>query len=183
MQRKKLYFELSSAASQEEIQEIGFEIETSSGIYPFTAKSIVYPHINKVTYFPKGILRVLNLPVNITARKVAYISGMNDELGGSLCQLVEQLDIIPFESIGEINLFDFDAVVLGVRIYNTHPLIAEFHQLFRDYVEQGGVLIGQYNTPYDLHLTEVGTYPLAVSQERITNTETRISFWTHPIVY
>lgn len=37
---------------------------------------------------------------------------MNDELGGSLCQLVEQLDIIPFESIGEINLFDFDAVVL-----------------------------------------------------------------------
>ncbi|HAT94215.1 MAG TPA: hypothetical protein DCS36_17940 [Sphingobacterium sp.] len=173
---EKLYFELSSAASQEEIQEIGFEIETSSGIYPFTAKSIVYPHINKVTYFPKGILRVLNLPVNITARKVAYISGMNDELGGSLCQLVEQLDIIPFESIGEINLFDFDAVVLGVRIYNTHPLIAEFHQLFRDYVEQGGVLIGQYNTPYDLHLTEVGTYPLAVSQERITNTETRISF-------
>ena len=38
------------------------------------------------------------------------------------------------------------------------------------------MLIGQYNTPYDLHLTEVGTYPLAVSQERITNTETRISF-------
>ncbi len=173
---EKLYFELSSAASQEEIQEIGFEIETSSGIYPFTAKSIVYPHINKVTYFPQGMLRVLNLPVDITAQKVAYISGMNDELAGSLRQLVEQLDIIPFESIVEINLFDFDAVVLGVRIYNTHPLIAEFHQLFRDYVEQGGVLIGQYNTPYDLHLTEVGTYPLAVSQERLTNTETRISF-------
>jgi hypothetical protein len=173
---EKIYFELSCAAQQEDIQEIGFEIETIAGIYPFTSRSIVYPHINNVTYFPRGILRVLNLPVNITAQKVAYISGMNDELAGSLRQLVDQLDIIPFESIEDINLYNFDAVVLGVRIYNTHPLIAEFHQLFRGYVEQGGVLIGQYNTPYDLQMTQVGTYPLAVSQERITDTESCISF-------
>ncbi|WON92668.1 MULTISPECIES: PIG-L family deacetylase [unclassified Sphingobacterium] len=173
---EKLSFELSSPAQQEYIQEIGFEIETATGRYPFTSRSIVYPHVNQVTYFPKGILRVLNLPVNITAQKVAYISGMNDELAGSLRQLVGHLEIIPFESIGGIDLSGFDAVVLGIRIYNSHPLIAGFHQLFRDYVEQGGVLIGQYNTPYDLHLTEVGAYPLAVSPERITDTESQISF-------
>ncbi|MGJ1516691.1 MULTISPECIES: PIG-L family deacetylase [Sphingobacterium] len=173
---EKLSFELSSPAQQEYIQEIGFEIETATGRYPFTSRSIVYPHVNQVTYFPKGILRVLNLPVNITAQKVAYISGMNDELAGSLRQLVGHLEIIPFESIGGIDLSGFDAVVLGIRIYNSHPLITGFHQLFRDYVEQGGVLIGQYNTPYDLHLTEVGAYPLAVSPERITDAESHISF-------
>jgi len=173
---ERLYFELSGSVQQEQMQEIGFEIETATGKYPFTSKSIVYPHVDKITYFPKGILRVLNLPVDITAQKVAYITGTNDELTGSLRQLVSQLEIIPFESIEKRDLSAFDAVVLGIRIYNTHPLIAGFHQLFCEYVEQGGVLIAQYNTPYDLHLTGVGPYPLTISQERITDTESQISF-------
>jgi len=173
---ERLYFELSSSSQQEQIQEIGFEIETITGVYALTSKSIVYPHVDKITYFPKGLLRVLNLPVNITAQKVAYISGMNDELAGSLRQLAGQLEVIPIEKIGEVDLVTFDAVVLGIRIYNTHPLITGFHQLFHQYVEQGGVLITQYNTPYDLHLKEVGLYPLAVSQERMTDTESHISF-------
>lgn len=173
---ERLSFELSSSLPQEQIQEVGFEIDTVNGVYTLTYKSIVYPHVDKITYFPKGLLRVLSLPVNITAKKVAYISGMNDELAGSLRQLVGQLEIIPFEKIGKADLAAFDAVVLGIRIYNTHPLIAGFHQLFHQYVEQGGVLIAQYNTPYDLHLKEVGLYPLAVSQERMTDTESHISF-------
>ncbi|WP_312333829.1 PIG-L family deacetylase [Sphingobacterium sp.] len=173
---ERIYFELGSSSQQEQIQEIGFEIETITAVYTFTSKKIVYPHVDKITYFPKGLLRVLSLPVNITAQKVAYISGMNDELAGSLRQLAGQLEIIPFEKIGEVDLVTFDAVVLGIRIYNTHPLIAGFHQLFRQYVEQGGVLITQYNTPYDLHLTEVGPFPLTVSRERMTDTESHISF-------
>jgi len=181
---EKVQFELRSIMVQEQIQQVGFEIEIENTFHHFTSKHITYPHINEISYFPKGILPVLNSSVGNVARKVAYIAGKNDELAGSLLQLVDYLEIIPFERVELVDLLAFDAIVLGIRIYNTHPTIAFSHLRFREYVEQGGVLITQYNTPYDLSVNDVGTYPLTVSQERITDTESPIYFLdpTHRIL-
>ena len=82
------------------------------------------------------------------------------------------------------NLKRFDAVILGVRAYNTLDNI-RFHQsdLFR-YVEEGGTMIVQYNTNHRLKVDEVAPYPLRLSRDRVAveEAEVRILKPDHPIL-
>ncbi|MGE8292878.1 MAG: PIG-L family deacetylase [Sphingobacterium sp.] len=181
---EKIHFQLTSLGSAEQIQRIGFEIESSYGIHQRSLKSLSYPHIEDVVYHPKAFLQVLDSPVANTAKKIAYIAGKKDELLGSLKQLVNEIELLSVAALKDTDLSAFDAIVLGIRIYNTDPQLVNFHTQLRDYVEAGGVLITQYNTPYDLSLEEVGAYPLVVTGERITDMESTISFLdpTHRIL-
>lgn len=172
----KINFNLASTLHQEQIQHIGFEIETAESLSQYTSKHIAYPHIDALRYFPEGVLAVLPSSIAVTATKVAYIAGKNDDLAGNLRQLVEQLMVIPIDGMAQVNLHAFDAVVLGIRIYNTNPTIAACHAQFCDYVNQGGILITQYNTPYDLQENDLGPYPVEISHERMTETTDPISF-------
>lgn len=177
-------FQLTSRLQYEKIQQLNFELETFHGVHQQTSKRVDYPHIESIRYFPKGKLSILNSSVIISAKKIAYVSGKNDELAVSLKQLLTEVEIIGYKSLEKTNLSSFDAIVLGIRIYNTHPELAVFHAQLQEYVESGGVLIAQYNTPYDLSVHEVGAYPLTVSLNRVTDIESAIDFLDplHPVL-
>ncbi|MNU93301.1 hypothetical protein D3C71_832400 [compost metagenome] len=181
---EKIHFQLTSLGSAEQLQRIGFEIESRYGVHQHSLKSLSYSHIEDIVYYHKTILQVLDSPVVSTAKKIAYIAGKKDELVGSLKQLVNEIELLSVAALKDADLSTFDAIVLGIRIYNTDPQLVNFHTQLREYVEAGGVLITQYNTPYDLPLEEVGAYPLAVTGERITDMESTISFLdpTHRIL-
>lgn len=173
---KKIHFQLTSVAPIEQIQQIGFEIESAYGVQQWSSKSLSYPHIEDIVYFPKACLRVLNSSVVNTARKIAYIANKKDELVTGLEQLVDELELIAVSALKDTDLSAFDAVILGIRIYNTDPQLVNFHTQLRNYVESGGVLITQYNTPYDLSVDELGAYPLTLSGERITDVDSAVNF-------
>ncbi|QIH32957.1 PIG-L family deacetylase [Sphingobacterium sp. DR205] len=181
---EKVNFQLTSLGHTERIQKLGFEIETVYGVHQNNIKSVSYPHIEEVVYYPKAELRVLNSSVASLASRIAYISGKNDELIASLKQLVNHLELIPPTALKDTDLSAFDAVILGFRIYNTDPYLVDFHGQLQEYIQAGGVLINQYNTPYDLSVAEVGPYPLSVSGERISDAKSAIHFLnpTHRIL-
>ncbi|ULT23778.1 hypothetical protein KUH03_32275 [Sphingobacterium sp. E70] len=54
---EKIHFQLTSLGSAEQIQRVGFEIESSYGIHQRGLKSLSYPHIEDVVYHPKAFLR------------------------------------------------------------------------------------------------------------------------------
>ncbi len=58
--------------------------------------------------------------------------------------------------ITEQNLKRFDAVVLGIRAYNTQDRIANWQPTLLAYVKAGGVVVVQYNTTSDLKTKEIG---------------------------
>jgi hypothetical protein len=65
----------------------------------------------------------------------------------------------------------YRAIVVGIRAYNTRPIMRVAHQRLMEYVAGGGTLIVQYNTnnrlaPLDLPL---GPYPFSVGRDRITD--------------
>lgn len=173
---EKIHFQLTSLEHTERVQQVGFEIETAYGVHQNSFKSVNYPHIEEVVYYPPAVLRVLNSSIANTASRIAYIAGKNDGLVASLNQLVNHLELISPVELKDRDLSTFDAVVLGIRIYNTDPDIAASHRQLLEYVEAGGVLINQYHTPYDLSVGEIGICPLAVSSERICDAESSISF-------
>jgi hypothetical protein len=83
-------------------------------------------------------------------------------------------------------LRDFDAVILGVRAYNTVDRMPVYQPILMQYVEEGGTLIVQYNTNRRLQvpMEELAPYPLNVSRDRVTveEAEVRMLAPEHPVL-
>ena len=82
------------------------------------------------------------------------------------------------------NLARFDAVVLGIRAYNTQDRIEDLQAELWPYVEAGGTVVVQYNTTADLKTKNIGPYPLEFARDRVTdeNAEVRILAPDHPLM-
>ena len=69
-----------------------------------------------------------------------------------------------------------DAIVIGIRAYNTlDALKFKQDQLF-EFVKQGGNLIVQYNTSGGLVVDNLAPYPLKLSRDRVTDENSDVKF-------
>ena len=66
------------------------------------------------------------------------------------------------------NLMQFDAVILGIRAFNTVDWLAYKNQELFDYSFKGGTVIVQYNTNRNLVTQEIAPYPLLLSRDRVS---------------
>jgi hypothetical protein len=65
----------------------------------------------------------------------------------------------------------FDAVITGIRAYNTRKRLKEAHDKLMQYVADGGTMVVQYNTANgasDLVIDPPGPYPFKISRDRVT---------------
>jgi hypothetical protein len=71
-----------------------------------------------------------------------------------------------------------DAIITGVRAYNTHEWLNRVHSRLMYYVEQGGNLIVQYNTSNQIGpvKAQIGPYPFTISRNRITDEKATVVF-------
>ncbi|HEY8997563.1 MAG TPA: PIG-L family deacetylase, partial [Edaphobacter sp.] len=92
---------------------------------------------------------------------VGYIEGSGDDVPAALEQIGVHVSYLSAQDLAGGDLKKFDAIVLGVRAYAVRPdLIANNARLLK-YVEDGGVVIVQYNTPEYDH--NYGPYPYVMS--------------------
>ncbi len=82
-------------------------------------------------------------------------------------------------------LREFDAVVLGVRAFNTRTDIAGSVGGLFAYVEAGGTAILQYNRPgRDLKTNQLAPYSLSLSNDRVTEEDAAMTLLVpdHPVL-
>jgi len=92
---------------------------------------------------------------------IAYVQGSGDDVPAALEQMGVQVAYLSAQDLASGDLQKYDAVVLGVRAYAVRAdLIANNARLLQ-YVEKGGVVIVQYNTPEYDH--DYGPYPYVMS--------------------
>ncbi|QNI37548.1 PIG-L family deacetylase [Edaphobacter albus] len=92
---------------------------------------------------------------------IAYVEGSGDDVPSALEQIGVHVTHLSAQDLASGNLQKYDAIVLGVRAYAVRPdLIANNARLLQ-YVEKGGVVIVQYNTPEYDH--NYGPYPYVMS--------------------
>ncbi|MCX6595820.1 MAG: PIG-L family deacetylase [Acidobacteria bacterium] len=106
---------------------------------------IRYPHIPPQTLFPPSTAEVTPLDVKILSKKVGYVMGAGDEVPDSLRQLGCEVTLLSTDDIARGDLAKYDAIVTGVRAYNTRPELRANQQRLMQFVEQGGTMIVQYN--------------------------------------
>ena len=132
--------------------------------------SIEYDHIPTQTVVQNGEAKVVKIDLKKEGKQIGYIMGAGDEIPVNLEQIGYQVTLLEDKDINLENLKRFDAVILGIRAYNTLDRI-KFHQskLF-EYVEQGGTMIVQYNTGHRLKLPKenIAPYPMSISRDRVS---------------
>jgi hypothetical protein len=149
--------------------------------YSFAREKISYQHIGTHLLMPPADARIVRADIKKKGDLIGYIPGAGDDIPQSLQQIGYTVKVLDGSDITAETLKRFDAVVLGIRAYNTQDRIAAWQAELLAYVKAGGVVVVQYNTS-DLKTKAIGPAPLEISRERVTdeNAEIRILAPDHP---
>ena len=136
---------------------------------------ISHPPLPPLTVFPPAVVKLVRADVRVTARKVGYVMGAGDEMPDAIRQLGCDVTLLTASDLEQRNLSEFDAIVTGVRAYNTRADLRVNLPRLMDYVYNGGKLIDQYNVT-DANLVPMGPYPFKVGHDRVTVEEAPVTF-------
>jgi LmbE family N-acetylglucosaminyl deacetylase len=145
---------------------------------------INYEHIPFQTVLLPSESKIVRLDIKKRGENIGYIKGAGDVVPESLQQIGYNVRILSPDEITPETLSRFDAVVVGIRAYNTmEDLIFKQQQLF-DFVKNGGNMIVQYNTSHRLKVDQLAPYDLKLSRDRVTdeNAEVRFLNPTHEVL-
>ncbi|MEC3908443.1 PIG-L family deacetylase [Tamlana sp. 2201CG12-4] len=145
---------------------------------------IDYEHIPFQTVLLPSESKVVRLDIKKRGENIGYVQGAGDVVPESLKQMGYNVRIIKPEEINQETLNRFDAVVVGIRAYNTiEDLQFKQQQLF-DFVARGGNMIVQYNTSYRLKAENLAPFDLKLSRDRVTNENAEVRFLNpeHPVL-
>jgi LmbE family N-acetylglucosaminyl deacetylase len=127
--------------------------------------AINYPHIPPILLQPPARLRAVSLELAIRGRAVGYLPGAGDSTAASLRQMGYAVTTLTGDDLTAERLAGFDAVVIGVRAFNTRTDLAPRLPALFAWVQAGGTVVEQYNTPGGLLTPQLAPYPLKLARD------------------
>jgi len=145
--------------------------------------TIDHPHIPLQTVFMPAEARLVRTDLKRGRNEIGYVMGPGDQIPEALREMGYRVTLLEDGDLETGSLSRFDAVVTGVRAYNTRPRLLASQSRLLDYVDAGGTLVVQYNTA-DTTLSRLGPYPFTISRDRVTVEEAPVRFLapSHPLL-
>ncbi|OBX21288.1 MULTISPECIES: PIG-L family deacetylase [Bizionia] len=159
-------------------------ITVNGNTYSNELIEIDYDHIPYQTVLLPSESKVVRLDLKKKGENIAYIAGAGDVVPESLQQIGYTVTTIEPEAITSENLSRFDAVVIGIRAYNTVETLKFKQSVLFDFVKNGGNMVVQYNTSRGLVTDELAPYTLELSRDRVTDEFAEVKFLApnHPVL-
>lgn len=148
-----------------------FGVDAANGrhdVYHLGMKEIKYDHIPNITYFTVATVTNRKLDLKIYNKKIGYIVGAGDKVPEALEQMGYDVTILGDKELSRNDLQQYDAIITGVRAYNTNELMNNYYDKLMKYIYDGGNLIVQYNRNNQA-LAKMSPYPFRISGARITD--------------
>ncbi|MGO4876753.1 PIG-L family deacetylase [Pedobacter psychrotolerans] len=167
--------DLSKIKSSQNKLEAVFSAEQNT----FTKGQVLiqYPHLPSLQYFVPATTWLLKGDIKVLAKRIGYIQGAGDLIPEFLRQAGLQVDVLTEADIlNPAKLATYDAIVTGVRVINTEKRIKNWQPALKNYVENGGTMVMQYNTTQDMALEDFGVYPFSISGKRVTEENASVKF-------
>lgn len=141
-------------------------------------REIRYDHIPLIHYFEETKIRVVNPDLKIEGTNIGYIPGAGDKVAEALQEMGYNVTLLGEKELLQNDLERFDAIVAGIRAYNTNEWLPSFHGKLMSYVENGGNYIVQYNTNSNAGplRTRIGPYAFDISRTRVTDENAEMKF-------
>lgn len=139
--------------------------------YDKSIRRIEYDHIPAQFTLSEASAALVQTDLKKDGNNIAYIPGAGDDVPACLKQVGYKVTLLEADALGSADLSQFDAVITGIRAYNTSDKLQLHYNKLMRYVEQGGNLIVQYNTNSRIGplMARIGPYPFTISRDRVTN--------------
>jgi len=146
---------------------------------------IDYRHIDKRVVFEPAQVKLINPELSIVGSKIGYITGAGDKVAKAIEQMGYEVDLLSESDLQNKDLSQYQAIVAGIRAYNTQEWLPAAKSQLNEYIKQGGVYLVQYNTASrDLLTQDLGPYPFTISRQRVTEETAAVNFVNkdHPVL-
>ena len=171
--QEMLTFKLSPAANAK-TGEMVLNVNVNGETFHQGLRVLNYDHIPLQTLFPLASAKIDQTDLKYAGKKIGYIAGAGDLIPESLKQIGFELTQLSEQQVLNGDLAHFDAIVTGVRLYNINAQINAMQPKLMKYVENGGVLLVQYNVNSPLKLDHIGPYPFRLTTERVTEEDAAV---------
>lgn len=173
----------SATASEVSLKAI---VKTVNGTYNRGIATIDYKHIPTLTLYPVSEAKAIRIDLKKKGTKIGYIAGAGDEVPAALTQIGYQVTMLTPVELAK-DLSTYDAIIVGVRAYNTEEHLKFYQDKLMDYVKNGGTVVTQYQTNAfygTSKVKEIGPYNFGIGRGRVTdeNAEVKILMPTHPLL-
>jgi LmbE family N-acetylglucosaminyl deacetylase len=169
----KLNFSVTAPA-RSGVADFGAVATVGAAQYHSRRIDLRYAHLPGQLLQPPARLRALSLELSIRGRSVGYLPGAGDEVAEGIERLGYAVTRLTGADMTAQRLREFDAVVLGVRAFNTREDLPGQLPALMDYVENGGTLLVQYNTQNNLLADLNAAMGVAISRDRVTDENARV---------
>lgn len=174
----------------ETVASLNASVEVGGREYALSMLSVEYPHIAPQAVFSEATAKAVRVDVRTLSRKIGYVMGAGDEVPQALRQLGCDVTLLSANDLATGDLRQFDAVVTGVRAFNTRADLRANIQRVYDFAAAGGTVVVQYNVVEGGFwggnpkiLEKAGPYPFTTANERVTVEEAPVEFLsTHPLM-
>ena len=181
-EKKLLNFNVSLSDNKNSINKVSYKAKIDDKIFSRGINKIIYSHISHQTRFPKSEVSLIKFDLNVKAKNIAYIMGSGDKIPESLSLVGYKVDLFDKNDINIDNLKDYDALIVGVRAFNSDKSLLDIKPQLMNFMESGGNVIIQYNTSRNLDVNKFSPYPFTLSRNRVSqeNAPVRIINSKHP---
>ncbi|WP_432411227.1 PIG-L family deacetylase [Rasiella sp. SM2506] len=146
--------------------------------------TIDYDHIPYQRVLLPSEVKIVRIGIEKKGQNIGYIEGAGDAIPQSLREIGYDVTTIAPSEIVAGSLKQYDAIVVGIRAYNTVPELAFKQTELNTYVENGGTLLLQYNTSHRLVTPDIGPYTITLSRDRVTDEFSKVTILApkHPVL-
>ena len=156
---------------------IAARAESDGQVFDTGYDLVDYEHIRRQRIYRPATMMLSAVDVQVPPTlKVAYISGVGDNVAPTLAQLGIPITLIPANEITRADLQPHTTVVIGPRAYEAHPeLVAANARLF-EFARKGGTLVVQYGQ-YEMTQPGVMPYPITLARpaDRVTEEDSPVT--------
>ncbi len=171
-------FEIEAPAKRpiDTVYTLSASINTSGKTYKHSFTEIKYDHVPVLPLFSDATAKLTDVPLQNTSKNIGYISGAGDKVPAMLSEMGLNVNDVTDDDVLQNQLQKFDAIVIGVRAFNTESRLKNQSKALMDYVKNGGRLLVQYNTNQRLVTDNLGPYPFKISRDRVTEEDAAVEF-------
>jgi hypothetical protein len=135
-----------------------------------------YDHIPFQLLQPAASLKAVSLELAIRGHRIGYVPGAGDDVARCLERMGYAVTVLSGADLVPETLSALDAVVIGIRAFNTRTDLAARLPALLAFVDAGGNLIVQYNHLDGLSPAWLAPFQLRISRDRVTDEHAPVTF-------
>jgi LmbE family N-acetylglucosaminyl deacetylase len=136
-----------------------------------------YDHIRRQRIYRPATTRLSAVDMRVPSTlRVAYITGVGDNVVPTLAQLGIPVTVIPANEVARADLQPYTTIVIGPRAYEAHPALVAANARLFEFARKGGTLVVQYGQ-YEMTQPGVMPYPITLARpaDRVTEEDSPVT--------